>query len=189
MLFFDIDDNLLVGSANNVDFFCTTSGLPMANSKPSRRGFVGTDKCSSPRPDTLNFSRTRRVRRAAPHVDQFLIGRSLMLREVTNTANHAAKGVVSWVMLTVARLRPMRAGLDRLWITQGVGYVEAINAKCRLCRQRSLFDIDSVKAVEAFHLLDATLADFVTVDQLNVVQGFKCAAVMRPTPMTPTKLS
>ncbi len=83
----------------------TTSGRPTASSKPSRRMVsISTERCSSPRPETLNFSglspgSTRRATLCSSSFSR----RSLMLRLVTNLPSLPANGEsLTWkVMLTV----------------------------------------------------------------------------------------
>ncbi|MCY1361369.1 hypothetical protein D9M69_480310 [compost metagenome] len=83
----------------------TTSGRPTAISKPSRRMVsIRTERCSSPRPETLNFSglspcSTRRATLCSSSFSR----RSLMLRLVTNLPSLPANGEsLTWkVMLTV----------------------------------------------------------------------------------------
>ena len=82
-----------------------TSGRDTPISKPSRRMFsMSTDKCSSPRPETLNRSglSVGSTRRATLWISSFS-RRSLMLREVTYLPSRPANGeLLTWnVMLTV----------------------------------------------------------------------------------------
>ncbi len=71
-----------------------TSGLDTPNSKPSRRMFsINTDKCSSPRPETLNLSGSpvSSTRNATLCCSSFS-KRSRICREVKNLPSFPAKG-------------------------------------------------------------------------------------------------
>jgi hypothetical protein len=113
--------------------FMITSGRDTPSSKPSRRMVsISTDRCSSPRPDTLKRSGVGpRLHAQGDVVDQFFFQRSLMLREVTYLPSLAGERRV--VDLEGHAHRRLVHGQRRqrfhvLRIAQGVGNFQAFHA-------------------------------------------------------------
>ncbi|MCY1429125.1 hypothetical protein D9M71_450290 [compost metagenome] len=128
-----------------------TSGRPTAISKPSRRMVsISTERCSSPRPETLNLSaESPSSTRSATLYSSSLSRRSLMLREVTNlpslpqngesftwkvmetVGSSTVRGFIASTVLMSHRVSEMNSSSKPLMQTMSPAAASSTSMRCR----------------------------------------------------------
>ncbi|MNO97793.1 hypothetical protein D3C76_895140 [compost metagenome] len=172
-----------------------TSGRPTAISKPSRRMVsIRTDRCSSPRPETLNLSaESPSSTRSATLYSSSLSRRSLMLRLVTNlpslpqngesltwkvietVGSSTVSGFIASTLFMSHRVSEMNSSSKPLMQTMSPAWASSTSTRCRPWWPISL----RIRPLRFLPLVSmATTGVF----------GLTRPRAIRPTPITPRKL-